>query len=152
MAFSRSLSTACADMPMIRDVPSLRIVLETPHAFPTIVVRHFEVHQDHVRALGHGQLTTLVAVLRRENFEVAEEVKPSLEHVEVVVVVFDVEHFGHVADSVLLSSDYLFIRSPHRRARAGSAESASSPPDRSDYCVPPTHLYGRRWGIESGPQ
>src|SRR5260221_5020231 len=36
------------------DVPGLRIVLETPHGFPTIVVRHFEVHQDHVRVLARG--------------------------------------------------------------------------------------------------
>jgi hypothetical protein len=33
----------------------LRIVLETPDGFPTIVLRHFEVHQDYVRALGRGQ-------------------------------------------------------------------------------------------------
>jgi hypothetical protein len=32
----------------------MRIVLETSHGFPTIVVRHFEVHQDHVRLLGRG--------------------------------------------------------------------------------------------------
>jgi hypothetical protein len=41
-------------MPDDRDVLGLRIVLETPHGFPTIVVRHFEVQQDHVRVLGRG--------------------------------------------------------------------------------------------------
>src|SRR5262245_55455873 len=67
MAFSRSPSSACADMPMIWNVPGLRIVLETPHGFPTIVVRHFEVHQDHVRVLARGQTAALLAVLRCDN-------------------------------------------------------------------------------------
>jgi|SRR5262249_37506444 len=101
MAFSRSPSSACADMPMIWNVPGLRIVLETPHGFPTIVVRHFEVHQDHVRVLARGQTAALLAVLRCDNLEAAAQLEARLEHVQVVVVVFDVEHFGHVADSVL---------------------------------------------------
>jgi hypothetical protein len=66
MAFSRSLSTACADMPMIG--------------------------------------IALLAVLRCENLEAAAQFEARLEHVQVVVVVFDVEHFGHVADSVLLTA------------------------------------------------
>jgi hypothetical protein len=86
------------------DVPGLRIVLETPHGFPTIVVRHFEVHQDHVRVLGDGQAAALLAVLRCENLEAAEQLEARLEHVQVVVVVFDVEHFGHVADSSCLAA------------------------------------------------
>jgi hypothetical protein len=36
----------------------------------------------------------------RENLEIADPLKPHLEHVEVVVVVFDVEHFGHDADPI----------------------------------------------------
>ena len=86
---------------MIWNVPGLRIVLETPHGFPTIVVGHFEVHQDHVRVLGRGQPAALLAVLRCDNLEAAAQLEARLEHVQVVVVVFDVEHFGHVADSVL---------------------------------------------------
>ena len=35
--------------------------------------------------------------------EAAVQLEARLEHVQVVVVVFDVEHFGHVADSVLLT-------------------------------------------------
>jgi hypothetical protein len=40
--------------------------------------------------LGHGQLAALRAVLRRENLEIADSLKAHLEHVEVVVIVFDV--------------------------------------------------------------
>ena len=87
-----------------RDVPGLRIVLETPHGFPTIVVRHFEVHQDHVRVLGRSQPAACLAVLSCENLEVAAELEARPEHVQVVVVVFDVEHFGHVSESVLLTA------------------------------------------------
>src|SRR5262249_7507574 len=36
--------------------------------------------------------------------EAAAQLEARLEHVQVVVVVFDVEHFGHVADSVLLTA------------------------------------------------
>jgi hypothetical protein len=35
--------------------------------------------------------------------------------------VFDVEHLGHIADSLCLTA-YLFIRSPRRRGRAASVE------------------------------
>jgi hypothetical protein len=52
-----------------RDVSGSRIVLETPHGFPTIVVRHLEVHQNQIRLLGRGQSAALLAVLRCENLE-----------------------------------------------------------------------------------
>ena len=87
-----------------RDVPGLRIVLETPYGFPTIVVGHLEVHQDHVRVLGRSQPAACLAVLSCENLEVAAELEARPEHVQVVVVVFDVEHFGHVSESVLLTA------------------------------------------------
>jgi hypothetical protein len=86
------------------DVPSLRIVLETPHGFPTIVVWHFEVHQDHVWVLGRAQPLALLAVLRCENLEAAAQFEARLEHVQVVVVMFDVEHFGHVPVHLITSS------------------------------------------------
>jgi len=37
------------------------------------------------------------AVFRRQNLEIAEQLEPHLEHVEVVVVVFDVEELDHGA-------------------------------------------------------
>jgi hypothetical protein len=51
-------------------------------------------HQNYVRALGHGQLAALLAVVSRENLEIAASFKARLQHVEVIVIVFDVEHFG----------------------------------------------------------
>jgi hypothetical protein len=42
------------------------------------------------KMFGQGQLSALLAVLRRENLEVAKQLKPRCEHVEVVVVVFDI--------------------------------------------------------------
>ncbi len=78
-----------------RDVAGLWMSLEPSHGFPAVNNRHFEVHQNYVRALGHGQLAALLAVVGREDLEIAKQLKPSLEHVEVVVVVLDVEQFGH---------------------------------------------------------
>jgi hypothetical protein len=66
------------------------MVLEGPHGFPAINNRHFEVHQNYVRALGQCQLAALLAITGRENLEIADPLKAHLEHVEVVVVVFDV--------------------------------------------------------------
>jgi hypothetical protein len=40
--------------------------------------------------LGHGQLAALLAVLSRENLEIATPLKARLQHVEVIVIVFDV--------------------------------------------------------------
>src|SRR6516164_11282332 len=82
----------------------LGIVLEAAHHFPAVSVWHFEVHENYVRVFGPRQVATLLAVLSRENLEIAEQLKPRLEHVQVVVVVFDVEHFGHVAYSILLTA------------------------------------------------
>jgi hypothetical protein len=60
-------------MPMIGMSQVCGSFLRTPHGFPTIVVRHFEVHQDHVRVLGRGQPAALLAVLRCENLEAAAQ-------------------------------------------------------------------------------
>ena len=66
-AFSRSLSSANADIPMIGMSRVCGSFLRVPHRFPPISDRHFEVHQDYVRALGQCQLAALLAVLSREN-------------------------------------------------------------------------------------
>src|SRR5262249_43396136 len=73
-----------------RDVSSSRVFLEGPHGFPAIHDWHFEVHQSYVRVLGHGQLAALLAVLSREDLEIAAPLKARLEHVEVIVIVFDI--------------------------------------------------------------
>src|SRR5262249_8261578 len=106
------------------NVPSLRTVLETPHGFPTIVVRHFEVHHDDVRVLGGGQLAALLAVLRCENLEAAAQLEARLEHVQVVVVVFDVEHLGH--DQPLFRSAPHSITSSARASSVGGISRLSA--------------------------
>jgi hypothetical protein len=90
MAFSRSLVSAYADMPMIGMFRGSRVLLEGPNGFPAIHDWHFEVDQNYVRVLGHGQLAALLAVLSRENLEIATPLKARLQHVEVIVIVFDV--------------------------------------------------------------
>ena len=80
----------------------MRILLERSQGLPAVKDWHFEVHQDHVRVFGRGQLAALLAVVRCEHLEIAKQLKPRLEHVAVVVVVFDVEHFGHDADPIHL--------------------------------------------------
>jgi hypothetical protein len=90
----------------------MRILLKALHRLPAVNDRHFKVHQNDVRVLGQGQLAALLAVLSRENLEIADPLKAHLEHVEVVIIVFDVEYFGH--DNPLFNR--LFIRSPRRRA------------------------------------
>jgi hypothetical protein len=95
MAFSRSLSIACADMPMIGMSRVCGSFLETPHGFPTIVVRHFEVGQDHVRVLGRGQSAAFLAVLRCEHLEVAVQLEARLDkRARLFVEAAAVEKFG----------------------------------------------------------
>src|SRR5262245_18843848 len=109
-----------------RDVAGLRILLETAHGLPAVKERHFEVHQNYVWVLGQCQLAALLAVLRSENFEIADPLKAHLEHIEVVVVVFDVEHFGHIAVSVFLAAAWLPRYSITSSARASSLSGHTS--------------------------
>src|SRR5262245_8720514 len=115
MACSRSLSSACADMPMIGMWPVCTSFLRRrtcSQRSRTGISRSIRITSG---ALGQCQLAALLAVLRSENFEIADLLKAHLEHIEVVVVVFDVEHFGH--DQPLFNQ--LFIRSPSRGGTSG---------------------------------
>src|SRR5215472_9783765 len=47
-----------------------------------------------------GHLAALLAILRRQHLEIAEQLEPHFEHEDVVVVVFDVKYFGHDAASI----------------------------------------------------
>src|SRR6266700_2353804 len=86
-----------------RDVAGLRILLQSPRRLPAVDHRHFQIHQDDVRALAQRHRAALLAVLRRHNLEIAQQLEPHLEHIDVVVIVLDVEHFGHDAASIPLS-------------------------------------------------
>src|SRR5215471_7988624 len=83
-----------------RDVTSLRIALEPPRGLPAVHDGHFEVHQDDIGALANRHCAALLAILRRQHLEIAEQLEPHLEHEDVVVVVFHVKHFGHDAASI----------------------------------------------------
>src|SRR5262245_61125663 len=86
------------------DVAGLWVILDTSRSFPAVDDRQLLVHEDDVRSLADGHLASLLAVLRRENLEIALQLEPHLEHVDVVVVVFDVKHFDHDAASISLST------------------------------------------------
>jgi hypothetical protein len=104
MAVSRSLSSASAGQADDRDVAGLGILFEAAHHFPTVIDRHFKVHQNDVWSLGHGQRVPLLTVIRHDNREIVSALKTHLEHVAIVVVVFDVEYFGHDGISILLAA------------------------------------------------
>src|SRR5215467_4563304 len=86
-----------------RDVARLWIILQSSRRLPAVDHRHFEIHQDDVGALAQRHRTALLAVRCRHDVEIAQQLEPHLEHVDVVVVVFDVEYFGHDAASIPLS-------------------------------------------------
>ena len=87
-----------------RDVVGMRIFLERRRASQrsrTGISRSIRIY---VRVLGHSQLAATLAVASRENLKTAKQLKACLEHVDVVVVVFDVEHFGHDTDFIPLGA------------------------------------------------
>jgi hypothetical protein len=49
-------------------------------------------------------MTSGRSVTANVNLEIADPLKAHLEHVEIVVVVFDVEYFGHDGISILLAA------------------------------------------------
>src|SRR5215468_628347 len=79
------------------NVPGLRVAFQTPRGFPAVNNGHFEIHQDNIRLLGRRHLAPFLAVRGRENLEIPKKLKPHFEHIDVVVVVFDVKHFDHDA-------------------------------------------------------
>ena len=69
------------------------------------------------RSLSH--YAALLAILRRQHLEIAEKLEPHLEHEDVVVVVFDIKHFGHDAASIsLLTGGLLCTRRRMRSTRS----------------------------------
>src|SRR5262245_21807557 len=102
-----------------RNVARVRIALQAARGLPAVDARHFEIHQHDVRPLGGGHLATLLAVLGSEHLELVEQLEPHLEHVDVVVVVFDVEDLDHDAASIALATGALAWSS--RRMRSTSS-------------------------------
>jgi hypothetical protein len=84
------------------NVLGLQVTFQTPRGFPAVNNGHFEVHQDDIGALGRRHLTPSLTVRGRENLEISKKLKPHFEHIDVVVVVFDIKHFDHDASPLPL--------------------------------------------------
>src|SRR5262245_41784679 len=83
-----------------RHVARLGVALQAPCRFPAVDDRHLQVHQDKVRPLGSRNLASFLAILGDQHFELISELKPHLEHVSAVLVVFDVENTEHGSPSL----------------------------------------------------
>src|SRR5215216_1314912 len=81
--------------------------------------------KDDIGALAEGHRATLLAVLRRQHLEIAEQLEPHLEHIDVVVVVFDVKHFGHDAASIPLMTSGFFCTSRRMRSTRSAGRNLS---------------------------
>src|SRR5262245_19888054 len=108
-----------------RNVAGLRIALEPSRGFPAIDDRHFEVHQDNIRALANRHRAALLAVLRRQHLEIAKQLETHLEHKDVVVIVFDVKYFGHDAASILLLTAGFICTSRRTRSTKSAGRNLS---------------------------
>src|SRR5262245_2754710 len=109
------------------DVAGLRIALKPPRGFPAIDDRHFQVHQDDIRALANRHGAALLAILGREHLEIAKQLEPHLEHKDVVVVVFDVKYFGHDAASIPLLTAGFVCTSRRIRSTSSAGRNVSAP-------------------------
>src|SRR5262245_34440288 len=116
IACSRSLSSAYADMPMIgmsRVWGSVLRVRTGSQRSTTGISRSIRITSGCSVAANFQPFSVLSAARTSKS---PTPLKAHLEHVEVVVIVFDVEHFGHIAVSVfLLPPGYLVTRSPRRQ-------------------------------------
>src|SRR5262249_59839675 len=101
-ALWRSPASACAERAITGMSRVCGLLFSRRVASQPSTTGIFEVHQDDVRPLGSRHLAALLAVLRRQHLAITDQLEPHLEHVDVVVVVFDVKHFGHDAGSVPL--------------------------------------------------
>src|SRR5262245_6954383 len=108
-----------------RDIARCWTALQPPRGFPAVDHRHFEVHQDEIRLLRCSHLTALFAVLRRQHFEVAEQLEPHLEHVDVVVIVFDIKNLGHDTASISLLTGGLLCTTRRMRSTRSAARNVS---------------------------
>src|SRR5262245_13018843 len=107
------------------DLAGLRIALEPSRSFPAVDDGHFEVHQDDIGALAERHCAALLAILRRQHLEIAEQLEPHLEHEDVVVVVFHVKHFGHDPGSIPLITSGFFCASRRMRSTRSAGRNLS---------------------------
>src|SRR5262245_41507804 len=120
-----------------RNISRCWAALQPPRGFPTVDNGHFEIHQDNIRLLRCSHLAALFAVLRRQHFVVAEQLEPHLEHVDVVIVVFDIENFGHDAASIPLVTGGWLCTTRRMRSTRSVARNVSLT---STVCTPEFNL------------
>src|SRR5262249_41964356 len=117
------------------------VAFQTPRGFPAINNGHFEIHQDNIRLLGRRHLAPFLAVLGRENLEIPKKLKPHFEHIDVVVIVFDVKHFDHDAAPLPLRTAGML-----RQLAPISPEQIVTPRvAKSKLDWPPFELQGANW-------
>src|SRR5262249_58394094 len=87
--------------------------------------RHFEFHQDDIGALAERHCAAFLPTLRRQHLKIAEQLEAHLEHEDVVVVVFDVKHFGHDAASIPLITSGFFCTSRRMRSTRSAGRNIS---------------------------
>src|SRR5262245_6878113 len=125
-----------------RDVARLGLALQAPCRFPAVDDRHLQVHQDKVRPLGSRNLASFFAILGDQHFELIGELKPRLEHVSAVLVVFDVENTEHGStpwDEAVCEYARRHLSSTTSTRHANRAQNCSSTPAAADW-KPRAHL------------
>src|SRR6516164_4383613 len=78
-----------------RNVARRRIGLEAARRLPAVDLRQIEIHQDQVGPLGGSRRDPGGAIPGAENFIAAEDIEPQLQHVEIILVVLDIEQPPH---------------------------------------------------------
>src|SRR5262245_3812027 len=71
------------------------IRLQTPRRLPPVEDRHVQVHEDNVRRIDRDRRNRLRAILGDRDFKSLDQLKAHLEHVNVVLIVLDVQNPAH---------------------------------------------------------
>ena len=70
---------------------SFRHAFQLPRGLPAVHDWHFQVHQDDVRPLSDRHLAASLAILRGHHLESPRSSSRIFEHVDIVIVVFDIK-------------------------------------------------------------
>src|SRR5271156_2562312 len=79
-----------------RDVAGRGVGLQAPRRLPAVDLQQVQIHQDQVGKLGRRHRDPGGPVRGAEDLVVAEHIEPQGQHVEVILVVFDVEKLAHI--------------------------------------------------------
>src|SRR6516162_8329743 len=78
-----------------RYVTRRRVGLEPPRRLPAVDLRQVQIHQDQIGPLGRRYCDPGGTIPGAEDLILAEHVEPQLQHVEIVLVVLDIEQPPH---------------------------------------------------------